>query len=320
MTPEQRLLRWYPEAWRARYGDELIAFMEDTYGDRRPPLRARLGIVRAGIAERLTSFGFGSNVDPATRTRGGALLVLCGWACFVVAGLGFAKFTEYWDNATPPGQRRLPEDAFNLIVGAAIVAAILLAAAAVAVVPALMRHLRDGGWRAIRRPVERAAAVSIFTGVWGAGVVLVAHRLTPAQRNGQAPGYGIFALMLLLLVVTTIALWVTAAIATAPHVELAPRLLAAEGAIALAMSVAMTAILSGTVVWWAAEALHARSVLADAITGSSGSATPPVLVVIGLLMTVGLALAATGSLWVAGSLRGRYFSSASVRRDARFEP
>jgi hypothetical protein len=30
-----RLLRWYPRAWRERYGEEFLALVEDTLGGRR---------------------------------------------------------------------------------------------------------------------------------------------------------------------------------------------------------------------------------------------------------------------------------------------
>ena len=48
-----RLLRWYPPAWRRRYGAELLALLQDTYGDASLPLRGRLSLIRAGIAERV---------------------------------------------------------------------------------------------------------------------------------------------------------------------------------------------------------------------------------------------------------------------------
>jgi hypothetical protein len=41
--------------------------------------------------------------NPAERVRSGSLLVLCGWALFVIAGSAFAKMTEQWVGATPQG-------------------------------------------------------------------------------------------------------------------------------------------------------------------------------------------------------------------------
>lgn len=296
-------LRWYPMAWRVRYGEELVALMEDTYGDRQPTLRDRAGVARAGLGERLTTFGFASG-DPETRTRGGALLVLCGWAFFVVGGIGFAKFAEHWDAATPLNQQRLPADAYNLVAWAAGAAAVILGIAGLVSLPTLLRFIRSGAWTSVRRPVARAAAVTLATALWGFGVILWAHRLTPAQRNGQALSYGIGGGLLAVLVVSTIALWTGAAVATAPRIPWPARILRVEGRLALGMTAAMAAVLGGTVAWWAAEADHAPGFLAGALTGTSGTPAPPALIAIGLCMVAGMALALTGSWWVARQARG----------------
>ena len=44
-----RLLRWYPRAWRERYGEELLALIQDTLDEGRPTWRLRLGVVRGNI-------------------------------------------------------------------------------------------------------------------------------------------------------------------------------------------------------------------------------------------------------------------------------
>ena len=43
----KRVLRWYPAAWRRRYGEELIAMLDDTHGDDGLPLRVRISLVRS---------------------------------------------------------------------------------------------------------------------------------------------------------------------------------------------------------------------------------------------------------------------------------
>jgi hypothetical protein len=48
-----RVLRWYPAAWRRRYGDELIALLDDTYGERRLGLRVRMSLLQSGVRERI---------------------------------------------------------------------------------------------------------------------------------------------------------------------------------------------------------------------------------------------------------------------------
>ena len=49
----RRVLRWYPVAWRRRYGQELVAMLEDTYGDDRLALRVRIALIRSGLKERI---------------------------------------------------------------------------------------------------------------------------------------------------------------------------------------------------------------------------------------------------------------------------
>jgi hypothetical protein len=48
-----RVLRWYPAAWRRRYGEELIAMLDDTHGDEDLPRRARLSLVWSGLVQRI---------------------------------------------------------------------------------------------------------------------------------------------------------------------------------------------------------------------------------------------------------------------------
>jgi hypothetical protein len=47
------VLRWYPAAWRRRYGEELIAMLDDTYGHDKLPRRVRMALLRSGLKERI---------------------------------------------------------------------------------------------------------------------------------------------------------------------------------------------------------------------------------------------------------------------------
>jgi hypothetical protein len=94
----ERMIRWYPTQWRARYGDEMAALLEDTHGMSAVPLRDRISLAKSGSMERAREAGLiGDSSEPDERIRTGSLLVLCGWALFMVAGAIFAKFTEHWD-------------------------------------------------------------------------------------------------------------------------------------------------------------------------------------------------------------------------------
>jgi hypothetical protein len=49
----RRVLRWYPAAWRRRYGEELIAMLDDTHGDDELPRPTRMSLIRSGLIERV---------------------------------------------------------------------------------------------------------------------------------------------------------------------------------------------------------------------------------------------------------------------------
>ena len=55
MNPDdaRRALRWYPRRWRRRYGDELVALLEDTFGEEPLSVRCRIGLCRSGTIERI---------------------------------------------------------------------------------------------------------------------------------------------------------------------------------------------------------------------------------------------------------------------------
>src|SRR5688572_12641506 len=51
----ERLLRFYPRAWRDRHGDDMADLLRDTLADGRGGPRLTVDIVRAGFGERLAT-------------------------------------------------------------------------------------------------------------------------------------------------------------------------------------------------------------------------------------------------------------------------
>jgi hypothetical protein len=293
----EHLLRWYPPAWRARYGNELLSLMEDTFGEDEPSPRRRLDIARAGLLERFREYGLGARASgPGDRVRSGSLLVLWAWALFVVAGAGFAKFAEHWDAVTPRADQRLPADAYNTVQWAAVIAVVVVGLAAAVALPSLVRFLRDGGWASIRRPVWRAVSVASATLALGAGVVIWAHHLSVGQRNGGSAPYSLVALLGAVMSVATIAICTSAVAAVANRVGISGRALRLEGWLALILTSAMIPIIGGTVLWWASVATRAPQFLSGA---------PAAMVLAGLLMVAGLVLATFGATRVARSIVAR---------------
>jgi hypothetical protein len=260
-----RLLGLYPPAWRARYGDELAALLEAMSADGRVPLPVRLDVAFGAARERLRAAGLrGDGVPPAERMRAGVLLVLCAWALAVVGGAIVQKTAEHHHGTG------LSAAAFAALVAAACVAGLLVLATIAAAVPSLVALLRAGGWPRIRRPILRAALVSALAAGATAGLVAWAHGLGPAQRDGGDGDGAYSAAFVAWAVLVTVALlaWTAAAVATARRLELPLAVLRAQTAIALGVSIAMTAITAATATWWASVAgvgLDARLVVATAL-------------------------------------------------------
>jgi hypothetical protein len=293
---DRSVLRWYPEAWRTRYGDELAALLEDTYGDRAIPVRDHLALMGAGIRQRLRGPQSERDGNDAREgVRSGSLLVLCAWTVFIVSGAVFAKFIEHWDVVTPLAARHLPGIAVDAVQGAALAGAVIVLIAATLCLPSFVRHLRRGGWAQIRRPVLRAVVLIAAALLSSVGIVGWAHHLVAVQRNGSYLPFAAGALAWVGLIVASIASCAVAAVAVVRRLRLPDRVLRICGALALAMTLVMAVVLAGTVVWWSAVAADAPWFFGDGRVGSATFPAPAELVVISILMVLGLTTAAMGS-------------------------
>jgi hypothetical protein len=179
---------------------------------------------------------------------------------------------------------------------AAEVAAALVVLGAALTLPAFVRLLRAGGWTSIRRHVVRAGALTVVLLVSFGALVEWASRLTTAQRNGGSPGYSALAGWVILLFAATLASWLVVTVAAVSRLELPPRVLRWEAALALGVAACAVVVLTATVVWWTSMAGTAPRFF-----GSSSLATPIVVTV--ALMGLGVSLALAGSTRVIQGLR-----------------
>ena len=240
---ERRLLRMYPPAWRARYGDELEELLTHMRRDGRLSWRARLDVAAGAARERGRSAGLRGPRLP------GALLVLCAWSGFVFAGALVQRGSEHWRDAS--AGRVVPAIAFDALVGLAVLAGCLALAGVAATAPAVVRLLRAGGGRALARPFARAVAASAVAAVATGLLVTWAHGLTAAQRDGGDALYGAGFVVWALVVLGALAAWTALAVATARRLDLGPAVVRAELRLARAVAAAMTAMTAATIVWWA---------------------------------------------------------------------
>jgi hypothetical protein len=138
----RRLLRWYPAAWRARYGEEFTELLISDI-EERPRSRARaLDVARGGLIARLTGAGLcGVAVDPGRQVQ--ASLVSLGCCLAVFLGFGTAVWSQLatgWQWAQPAR----PDAVAMEVTSAAMLAFVVLAvlAAVPVIVTAASRMAR----------------------------------------------------------------------------------------------------------------------------------------------------------------------------------
>jgi hypothetical protein len=288
----ERLLRWFPETWRARYGEEFLALLEDAYGEGRVPLAARVSIARAGTVERTRAAGVtGTFAAPAQRLRSGSQVVLVGWSLFIVAGAVFSKFTDRWRGATPSSHRALPTIAFDAVGGAGALGVVLVLSAAAVVFPSFVRFLRAGGWSAVRRPLLGSLAAAGIALAASTSTVLWAQTLNVQERNGTLVAYEVVVVASGLCVVAALATLTWAAVSVSrrlDHSRVVLHFLVVDASALVAMMVVVT---TGTVLWWTCEALYAPSVIRDGLGNGivfSSDVAPVTLLAVMALMVTGL--------------------------------
>ena len=281
------LLRWYPAAWRERYGDELASLIEAESDGGRVSLRVTVNVIAAGSAQRLRSSGLaGDEVPPERRIRTGVLLVLSSWAAFVVAGLGFAKSAEHWQAISPQPDHGVPAAAYDGVLLAATLGTFAVLLGIVLTARPLVAFLSAGGWQQIHRPVLRALGSTGLTVVVLVGVAAWAHHLTNGQRNGGDLLYGAAFLALVLCCVVSVGLWTRAAVVTAGKLALTGEALWRETCLAAVTTVSMAVTTGSATIWW-------LSVYGE----------PPRMVAMTLVMLAATTLAAIGSFRSARALR-----------------
>ena len=127
-----RLLRWYPAAWRARYGDEFTELLIAEFAERPRSWRRAADVARGGVQARLTRVGLsGSPPESAEQVRAGLATAACSAGAFLAIGIAM------WAQLTIGWEWEPPRNAATMIGMTAMTAAVLLLAvlALLALVP-----------------------------------------------------------------------------------------------------------------------------------------------------------------------------------------
>jgi hypothetical protein len=302
----ERLLRWYPTAWRHRYGDELLSMVEDTVGTGLPDRRLRWSLATAGLRERARhSWLVGPDVDRAQRTRGGATLVLWGWALLLPAGVSFAKLAEHWQVVVPSSKRTMPTLAMDAAQALAVAGGAAVLVATAMALPAFARRFRQGAWRPL---LVTAIVVGGLSAAWlglSVGGIIWAHHLSDAQRNGGSHAFTNIAYGWGSLTVLTVAAWTALAVRAERQLRADRRLLRVEVTAAMLVTAAITLVTAATVTWWAFMASNAPWFLQGFIAppGQAPAGAADASPLNWRLVVTGSAMAAATVLSVSGMLR-----------------
>jgi hypothetical protein len=154
-----RLLRWYPAAWRTRYGAEFTELLLAEFADQPRSWRRAADVARSGLLARLTAAGLTSScADPASQLRVSLVTTGCALGTFLTFGIAMlAQLATGWQWGTPP--------AAATSAGAIIMT---LAAAGIGLVALLAAG-----------PLAWLTAVTLIRGR--------ARRCDPARRRDRAP-------------------------------------------------------------------------------------------------------------------------------------
>jgi hypothetical protein len=238
------LLRWYPRAWRERYGEELLALIQDTLDEGRPTWRLRLGVIWGGLRERGHQAGRAVKAAVKRWARTGSRPVI------LTVGLVVASIP--WNlKALPQARGWQATAALGALAGILAFTGVCVLASALVAAPAFVAFLREGGWPKIRRRVAWAAGATVAAGGALAGLVLGQRSMSFAQLS-QSWAYFIGVAATGLALVVALGLWASAAAATAKHLKLAPRARAAQLLLAAVTLIAEVAIVSAYTIWLAA--------------------------------------------------------------------
>ena len=216
------LLRWYPRAWRQRYGEEFLAMVEDALDGQRPTWRLTASVAWAGLRERgrvLVSrralARYGRGIDS----------VLDRWWPSVAT----ANILTFLPATLEESASRAWQVTAALAALVAVMALIGLAVLAGGLVafPAFRRFLRAGGWATIRWRVAWASGVTVVAGGGLTELVHWSRSHTFAQLNVSVAYYG-WVTVTTMALIGALGLWRYAAKATAAQLDLSPRERTAE--------------------------------------------------------------------------------------------
>lgn len=242
------LLRLYPAAWRARYGEEFAALLEDQPLTPRIALDTLLGALDAHVV----TLGSQGRIGMVNRLRSSQIAVFCAYIAFVVAGIGFQKMTEY-DDFMAARSHTLVGVPFDIVVaGAAISLLAVLAGGVPLALSALRFAWERKRWDIALLLATPAFALALLLG-YGAFLLHIANNGSAQFSRSAQTGVSLrdkvfFALLVIGFAVAAVASTWAVCVAIR-RAEISAPLFRFARIPALVTAVVMLAVAVATLVW-----------------------------------------------------------------------
>ncbi len=177
------MVRLYPRAWQARYGDEFAALLETC----RPSVSAALDVLIGAVDAHLRAIFGQERTQAMLRLRSFVLVVFCAWVAFVLAGLAFYGTLD--DNPLVELARTNVELHLWvwLVQAGAILGMLTVVVSALPVALATLRYALASKRRDILCLLAVPPISALLVGVYVAGLVLIAHQsVVPPWPDARA--------------------------------------------------------------------------------------------------------------------------------------
>jgi hypothetical protein len=186
----ERLLRWYPKAWRSRFGDEFAELLISDISERPRSWTRTADLVRGGIVARLAAIGLcGCALEVSAQVRASLVSLACCMAIFL--GFGVAM----WSQLTIGWQWSEPDTAATtvatVVMSVAMLAFLILALLALLpVVGSVVSRIARGRSKGLVGPsvLFLVAATIVFVGGRHFGNGWPGTGGHPWARQGLVPG------------------------------------------------------------------------------------------------------------------------------------
>lgn len=177
-----RLLRWYPTAWRERYGDEFVDHLEQEFADRTVDTRRTANIIYKGLVARVADVGL-ANADAIGEGRDHAAVA----TSFVLTSLISIFLLNFWSRAMGLwGGRRYHPIPDTVATGILTVSAGLLLLVLVTIVLTVALYVVRQIVRGHARPLMVPSILATGSGAF----LLYAARFFPSMLAAYVRGGG----------------------------------------------------------------------------------------------------------------------------------